>query len=62
MTRRAGRQIVVNDEVSDGYWQGMNRRQSDRETEPMLKDIARSVRVGHDALPASFVTTSKLPP
>ena len=22
-TRSAGRQIVVNDEVSDGYWQGM---------------------------------------
>jgi hypothetical protein len=32
------------------------------ETEPMLKDIARSVRVGHGALPASFVTTRKLPP
>ena len=23
MTRSAGGQIVVNDEVSDGYWQGM---------------------------------------
>jgi hypothetical protein len=23
VTRSAGRQIVVNDEVSDGYWQGM---------------------------------------
>ena len=23
MTPSAGRQIVVNDEVSDGYWQGM---------------------------------------
>jgi len=23
VTRSTGRQIVVNDEVSDGYWQGM---------------------------------------